>query len=347
VNDSPLISVIVPVYNGGAQLDRCLEALLRSDFQPLEIILVDDASTDGTASKWQAQGVQVLRLSARSGPAAARNRGVGRAQGNIFLFVDADVVVRRDTLAEVATFFRNQPDAHAVFGSYDDEPDAKSFISQYKNLLHHFTHQQASAQAATFWAGCGAVRREAFAAVGGFDERRYVRPSIEDVELGYRLRRRGFQITLKRDLQVKHLKRWTIGSLWRSDIFGRALPWSRLIIENGEVLNDLNLRVAERICAAAVFLILLLSSFAYFLPSLLLAIPFGLLTVFVLNWRLFRFFHSRHGINFAIASFAMLFVYYFYSGVTLGMTYLIHLPQKLINGSLISPGGPMHSRNDV
>ena len=57
-------------------------------------------------------------------------------------------------------------------------------VSQYRNLLHHFVHQHGHAEASTFWAGCGAIRRAAFDAVGGFDAARFPRPSIEDIELG-------------------------------------------------------------------------------------------------------------------------------------------------------------------
>ena len=83
-------------------------------------------------------------------------------------------------------------------------------VSQYRNLLHHFVHQEGNPEASTFWAGCGAVRRAAFDAVAGYDEARFRRPSIEDIELGYRLRRAGYRIRLDRDLQCTHLKRWRL-----------------------------------------------------------------------------------------------------------------------------------------
>ncbi len=249
------LSVVVPVRDGGAQLEQCLDALLASDFSRFELIVVDDGSTDGGASvaACRARGVEVVELSRNLGPAAARNRGAERARGNVLLFVDSDVVVRPGTVARVAAFLSRQPGVAAVFGSYDDAPAAANFVSQYKNLQHHFVHQQASERAETFWAGCGAVRRAAFDAVGGFDERQYTKPSVEDIELGQRLRRAGYSVALDKGLQVKHLKRWTFTSLLRADIFHRALPWSRLILnDGGALINDLNLRVRERVSAALV-----------------------------------------------------------------------------------------------
>lgn len=322
------LSVIVPVYNGGSQLEQCLDALLASDFCDYEIIVVDDDSTDGSAAVCRARGIEVFKMAARLGPAAARNHGVARARGNVLLFIDADVVVRPDTLARVSERFNKEKGVSAVFGSYDDTPDAPNFFSQYKNLVHHLVHQQACSQAVTFWAGCGAVRREAFEAVGGFDESNYLRPSIEDIELGYRLSRAGFEIVLDKDIQVKHLKRWTFGSLLRTDIFNRALPWSRLILERGGMINDLNLRVSERVCVMLVGAALTLLLLSYFSTFLFVG-GVGLLgMVFVLNLPLYRFFRTRRGTGFAMRSFSVHILYYCYSGLVFALSYCAHVGRK-------------------
>jgi GT2 family glycosyltransferase len=322
------LSVIVPVYNGGSQLERCLDALLASDFCDYELIVIDDGSTDGSAAACRARGIEVFKMAARSGPAAARNHGVERARGNVILFIDADVLVRCDTLARIDARFNQQSSVAAVFGSYDDTPDALNFFSQYKNLVHHFVHQQASVQAVTFWAGCGAVRREAFEAVGGFDESNYLRPSIEDIELGYRLSPAGFEIMLDKDIQVKHLKRWTFGSLIRTDIFNRALPWSRLILERGGMINDLNLRLSERVCVMLVGAAITLLLLSYFSTLLFVAAAGSLATVFVLNLPLYRFFRRHRGTGFAIRSFIVQLLYYLYSGIVFALSCCIHAGRK-------------------
>ncbi len=195
-----------------------------SSYAACEVLVVDDASTDDGADICRRKKVRVLQLPRQSGPAAARNYGATRARGDVLFFVDADVLVRSDTLARVAGHFLNNPGVAAVFGSYDNSPAEQNFLSQYKNLYHHFVHQQASHEAVTFWAGCGAIRRDVFEAVGGFDQDRYAEPSIEDIELGYRMRRMGHRILLDKELQVKHLKQWKMGSLLRADVLNRALP---------------------------------------------------------------------------------------------------------------------------
>jgi glycosyltransferase involved in cell wall biosynthesis len=168
-----VVSVIVPVFNGSHFLPRCLDAIERSSFRQFEVIVVDDASTDDSAAISRASGARVVSLPVQGGPGGARNRGALEAQGEILFFVDADVVIHPDAMARVAADLAEGPTLAAVFGSYDDSPAEASFISQYKNLYHHFTHQQASPNAATFWAGCGAIRRDVFLASGGFDQHRY------------------------------------------------------------------------------------------------------------------------------------------------------------------------------
>jgi GT2 family glycosyltransferase len=130
-----------------------------------------------------------------------------------------------------------------VFGSYDDQPRDKGLVSQYRNLLHHYVHQTANCDASTFWAGCGAVRRSVFTEVGGFHENFRPICSIDDIELGYRLRRAGHRILLDKDLQGTHLKRWTLWSVISTDITHRAIPWARLVIESKNAPNDLNLKI--------------------------------------------------------------------------------------------------------
>lgn len=325
MKSDPQLSVVVPVHNGGPQLERCLDALLSSEFLNYEIVVADDGSTDASAARARERGVKVVACGARRGPAAARNLGAAQARARVILFVDADVVVRAGTLARVAAHFRRSPNVAAVFGSYDDAPAARNFVSQFKNLLHHFVHQQSSARAETFWAGCGAIRREAFDTVGGFDERKYRRASIEDIELGRRLRRAGLEIVLDRELQVTHLKRWTLRSLVRADIFDRALPWSRLILRDGAMINDLNLRTSDRVSATLTGLAIASLCLAYFYPALLAAALISFAAIFFLNFSLLGFFRERRGLWFAVRSFVLLNLYFFYSGIVFALCSCAHM----------------------
>ncbi len=197
--NQPLISVIIPVHNGEKHIEKCLDALIDSSYSPIEIIVVDDGSTDNTGLLSRQKGVTVFRLPKQSGPASARNSGAQDAHGKILLFIDSDVIVRRESISLIAAQLQRHPEIAAVFGSYDDEPAEANFVSQYKNLFHHFHHQDSAIEAFTFWAGCGAIRKNVFHEMSGFDQKRYAKPSIEDIELGYRIRKKGYRILLDKE----------------------------------------------------------------------------------------------------------------------------------------------------
>jgi len=244
------ISIVIPVYNGAAYLEACLKAVHELHPAPLECIVVDDGSTDGSAEIARAAGVTVIVSPCRRGPSRARNLGAARARGAILLFVDADVVVPPDTLARLAARFAEDPARDAVIGSYDYEPASPAMLSQYRNLLHSYTHQHGEAHTCGFWTGCGAIRTAVFRAHGGFDEA-HERPCIEDVELGTRLRQAGRQVWLDKGLQVKHLKHLRFWAVVKTDVWDRAIPWTRLILRSHQMPADLGLRWGQRFSVLA------------------------------------------------------------------------------------------------
>lgn len=295
----PTVAVVIPVFDGGSAFERCLAAVRALSPAPDEVIVVDDCSTDGSAANAAAAGARVLSLPARGGPAAARNVAARTASSAILLFLDADVIPSTDVVGRVRAAFSAAPAVSAVFGSYDDAPDAVDFISQYKNLFHHFTHQRSAAEASTFWSGCGAVRREIFLWSGGFDES-YRRPCVEDIELGYRLRAAGHRIQLLPGLQVKHLKAWTAASQLRVDLCDRAVPWSELILQRGKLASDLNLGHASRAAVMLAAAALVLLSCAPWSRAALAGAAVALAAQTALDLPLWRFFRQRRGRRFAL-----------------------------------------------
>lgn len=308
---APRISVVIPVFNDVANLADCLAALRAAATADTEIIVVDDASTDGSASLAERAGATVIRVPRNCGPGAARNYGAARARGEILFFVDSDVAVAPDSVRRVLALFDQRPEVAGVFGSYDTTPRASGLVSQYRNLLHHFVHQQGNPEAATFWAGCGAMRRSTFTQVDGFDEGAFGR-AIEDIELGYRVRRAGHRIFLDKGLLGKHLKAWTLRSLIRTDVMVRAIPWSRLIMEHGSP-NDLNLKADQRLSAALVLLLLAALLLAPFRPMLLLPAVGALAAIVILNRSLYGFFLRLRGIRFTAGAIPLHLLYYLYS----------------------------------
>jgi glycosyltransferase involved in cell wall biosynthesis len=333
----PSVSVIIPVYNGADSLERCLEAVAATDYRSYECLVVDDGSTDGsrTIAAQFPMPVRVVDISdGPRGPAHARNRGAQLARGDILFFVDADVVLARGALRRLAKTFSEQPAVAAVFGSYDATPAATGLVSQYRNLLHHFVHQNGNPDASTFWAGCGAIRQNAFERVGGFDARRFPRPSIEDIELGYRLRELGFPILLDRELQGTHLKRWTFCSMIRTDVVCRAVPWSRLILQTRNLPDDLNLKVGQRASfALAAFACVFLVLSGVRLEWLGASVA-AILGVVALNRNLYTFFFRRRGVLFAAGCVALHLLYYLYSGLSY---FYVRAENQLRKSAMIRP----------
>jgi len=323
----PSVSVVVPVHDGGADLRTCLAAIAGCVPPPLEVIVVDDASRDDSASVASAAGARCLSSPAQRGPAHARNRGAEAASGDVVFFVDADVAIAPDAVAQVLDAFGAEPHLAAVFGSYDDAPAAPNFLSQYKNLVHHYVHQTSRPEASTFWAGCGAVRRDAFRAVSGFDET-FSRPSIEDIELGGRLRKAGYDIRLRRSLQGKHLKRWEATSLLRADFCDRALPWTALLLRNGGPPDDLNLRWSSRLSAAVACTLPVAIVAAWWWPRSLWVASALAAALVALNWDLFAFMARKRGSGFALRCIAWHWFYLLYSAAAFALGVGAHLVRK-------------------
>ena len=296
----PLISVVVPAYNAEHTLDSALAPLvgLLLDREIVELIVVDDGSTDSTAWIAKEAGARVVSSGGRIGPAGARNVGAALAKGNVIWFVDADVVVHPEGARVLKDAFERTK-AAAVFGTYDEFPAAINFLSQYKNLAHRHHHVRSGRERETFFAGCGAVRAAAFRAVGGFDAKRYPKPSIEDIELGVRLRRRGFTIRLEPDLQARHLKSWHFADMVRTDIMQRTVPYVRLL-SDPSVPEALRLPPLEwvRVVVAWSFLISTLvfgMGFSrWWIPLALFAAAIGL------NLNLAMLFYRANGVWFAL-----------------------------------------------
>jgi hypothetical protein len=265
----PTLTAVVPATDEPATLGRCLEAIRGADEAPEELIVVDEPRG--------------------AGPAAARNDGAARARGEALVFVDADVVVARDAFARIRRRL-DDPALTAVFGGYDDRPEAPGLVSRFRNLLHHHVHARAAGPAETFWAGLGAVRREAFEALGGFDAGRYPRPSIEDVELGMRLHAAGGRIELDPAIRGTHLKRWTIASMVDTDLRRRGAPWVELLLERRQLPTHRNLGPRER--ASAAVSLAGAAALAGRRPGLVAAAGLGLVA---LNLDLYRLLAARLG----------------------------------------------------
>lgn len=309
----PYLSIVIAVRNGEKFLPECLAAASDAADTETEIILVDDDSTDNSAGIGRRFGAKVISLKRCAGAGNARNIGAGEAVGEIILFVDADVVIQSDAIHQIRTVFNENPEVTAIFGSYDDAPGEPDFFSQYRNLMHHFYHQTGSREAETFWSGFGAIKRKTFLEVKGFDVEKFKIPSVEDIELGYRLRQKGHRILLIPELQAKHLKKWTFYSILKTDFWQRAVPWVEIILLNPQVKPDLNAKVSQKVSALLAGIFLFAMALAFWRWWMLLVGIGAISGLIFINRDFYAFLWKRKGFIFAMRAFPMHLLYFLYS----------------------------------
>ena len=297
---------MVPVYNNAGALRVCLEALQNAPGPTREILVVDDGSNDGSVEVARSFGVRTIIHRGNRGCCVARNTGAEQTTAPILVFVDSDVVIYPDALLRVSDFMSKCHDYAAVFGSYDAKPADPGFVSQYRNLLHRFTHQSGSPEAQTFWTGLGAVRRAAFRHVGGFSPRY---GAMEDVAFGVDLFAAGFRIRLDHGLLCTHLKKWTLGSMVLTDVFLRAVPWSTIILDRRAITDDLNTSIGKRIAVALAAAALGFGVIAVLAPAFALLSLLSLLGMLVSNAPLLEQYRRERGSLFALGVIPLHFVH--------------------------------------
>ena len=115
-NESFAVSVVIPCRNAAATVADAVRSALAQTLAPLEVLVIDDASVDGSADAAIASGARVIRCEKRCNAGGARNRGIAAARGNVLAFLDADVEIGPDWLALAAAIFRSDPSVVAVGG---------------------------------------------------------------------------------------------------------------------------------------------------------------------------------------------------------------------------------------
>lgn len=223
----PRLSVVVPTYGRPERVEALLTGLDRQTLDPsrFEVILVDDGSpaplaVDGARHRFP---LRVLRQE-NAGPGAARNLGVAQASAPLVLFLNDDALPRPDLLAV-------HLDAHAaagadvaVLGAFPfteaslREPftrllDRTDLLFDYQRLRHGERHGWQF-----FWTCNLSLAREALLAVGGFDAELFREAIVEDVELGYRLARRGVQVLYRKDAICEHDHALTADAFFRRHV---------------------------------------------------------------------------------------------------------------------------------
>lgn len=189
---SPLISCVLPVFNGERYLEEALQSVFAQTYRPIQVVVVDDGSTDSTAEIAAAHGdrVEVIRQP-NAGPSPATNRGVEAARGELVAFLDADDRWPPQKLALQEEHLAAHPDTAAVFAH------ARNFwVPELREEEIRFAGHRITLPLPAYTRGTMMTRRSAFDTVGGFDPR-MAHGEIQDWVL--RARRVGHRVDLLPD----------------------------------------------------------------------------------------------------------------------------------------------------
>lgn len=319
------VAVIIPAWNAEDTIDACVSAILASTRLPDEVILYNDGSTDRTREIAAAHGITIIDNPSKSvGPSVGRHRCAQETDADILVFVDADVEIDERAVELLTDEILSDEKISAAFGAYDEDPHCTNIAAKYVNLRHHYIHEQSSREASTFWTGLGAIRSEVYRSLGGFDFK-YDKPSVEDVELGTRMLKHGWQVRLVAEAKGKHWKNWTLLGLWQTDIFKRALPWSKLIAGGETKGEDLNTSHKEKLSAVLAHSMWLTGAISIFVPNALAIFLTVTALYLVMNAGLLALFLRKGGPVLMLAGFALHWCYHLYSSVVFGVVLVMQV----------------------
>ncbi len=242
------VSIIIPVWNAWETLSECLTSLTRVNLQPLEILLVDNQSTDESlvllqnfSHKFQDGFVRVLSEKKR-GATSARNCGIRASQGDIVAFTDADCIVDANWIEQILSPFHDQ-EVGAVAGKVVPTPSTtlvEQFSGLYtlrssddKRIYREWSPWEGGFPTANF-----AVRRQLLEQVGGFSEE--VEIYGEDYDLCARLYKQGSAIVYTPHAIVSHVPRKTVTGMMRQAFgFGKSHSFLLRRHPTGRIYVDL------------------------------------------------------------------------------------------------------------
>ncbi|MFJ8581767.1 glycosyltransferase family 2 protein [Micromonospora sp. NPDC093277] len=290
---NPLVSVVIPCYNRARTVELCVRSVRQQTYPAIEIIVVDDASSDGSATAAASAGATVLSLEANSGPGAARNLGAERACGEILFFLDADVALEPGSVAAAVAELRAAPRLGAICGVLRPESLlSHNLVAEYRALqMYHWWLAREGPMEGLHTALC-AMRTEVFREIGPFD------PDLrhtEAPEYGHRLRQR-YDVRSTAGIAGVHDHDTTLRVLLPK-VFLRARA-SAAEVRRGEVLGG----AASRVLASGLVLAAALALLAPLVAGpRAAAVPLALVAVAVaLDARTYRRVVADRGIHFGL-----------------------------------------------
>lgn len=304
IESSPLVSVVIPVKNGAQYLDACLRSITRSRYPHVELIVVNDHSEDASVQIAEQYKCIILHAAGETGANHARNLGAQAAHGDILIFVDADIILERDAIMAIVELL--QEDGHdAVVGLYTTKHRHESFVSQYKNLWVRYSYLKSPPAIDWMFGAISGIKRKAFEALGGFDANLMSIHGNDDIEFGKRLALNKLNIVLSMDVEVEHLKNYSLSSFIKNEFY-RSIGFAELATRLGETVGSFSRGFANvyptfilSVLLAPILLVVALGTAANYVSSTPLLIVAGIYVL--LNIRFLNYLEQVRGLFAMIA----------------------------------------------
>ena len=323
-----LVSVIIPNYNGGNTIGKCLEAALASRHGNFEVIVVDDDSRDNSLAIIAQYPCRLVRLAQHGGAAVARNTGVQHARGEMLFFTDADCLMQGDTLALAARSLASEGSGVIIGGSYTLAPYDRRFCSRFQSIFINFFETRHAPAADYIATHALAVDADLFRRHQGFAED--LLPILEDVEFSHRLRRAGCRLVMNPAIQVQHIFDYSLFRSLRNALV-KSKYWTCYAVRNRDLLANSGTASVElkvNVCSWALSGLLLLVSLWSETRAAVAAIPLLLAFNLYVNRGLLLAFRRAEGLSFAVMA---------------TLYYLLLYPVAVVAGALA--GTALHCRN--
>jgi len=217
------LSVIIPTYNSERTIEHCLKAIRQSQYGDYELIVSDDASEDATLRLAERYADSIIPTRTKYGRNKTRQMGWRKAEGEIIVNIDSDVLIEKETLGNIAHFFYNNRNAGAVTGILSKKHPNRDFFSRYKNIYMHYTFSGLPENVNFLYGSIYAVKK---AFLENYQSEREIG---DDTELGIAISDAGAKIFLLKNLEAVHMKGYTFISLLAND-FIVPFEWARIFM---------------------------------------------------------------------------------------------------------------------
>lgn len=312
----PYISIVIPNHNNAKTIGLCLDSVYASTYTDFEVIVVDDCSRDNSLTIIKKYPCRLIGLTEHVGASKARNTGAENSSGEIIFFIDADCLLQPDTLATAVAAYQEEGPEVVIGGTYTWQPYDRDFFSRFQSIYIHYSETKNSSNPDYIATHAMLISAELFRKTGGFDEN--FLPILEDVEFSHRLKRLGFSLRIKPDIQVRHIFHFSFLRSMRNGI-KKSKYWSLYSIKNKDLLTDSGTASLElKFNVISCFITVLFLLVAILLPNRLFFLP--ILPLFItnlyLNRNLIRAFYNISGPIFAFTALLYYsFIYPFAVGI--------------------------------